>query len=732
MSVRHTLRVISLAAALSVASCTDQVTEPSDNLPISFSVFSGNNQTGEVDQELALPLKVLATDQNNQPIPNQVVNFVVTAGGGSVFAGTGQTNASGIAAEIWRLGKVAGSTQTVEVRAVASDGTKQVFGVFTATAVAGPPDTIGINAGNNQTAPVGQPVPVAPAVRLVDRFGNPVANHSVTFAVTGGGGSVSGTPALSNAQGIATVGSWTLGAAPGTNTLRATAQGLPSSPVTFTATGQTTATPKLAITTQPSSSAQNGVVFPQQPVIQLQDAGGQPINTPGVSVTAAILTGGGALSGTLTVVTDATGKATFTNLSIAGTLGARTLRFTATGFTSVTSTSIDLGAGPAALVVVNDGNNQSVNAGNPVATSPSVTVTDASGNPVQGATVTFAVASGNGSVTGAIQTTDVSGIARVGSWALGPLSGPNSLTATVSGTGVVGNPVTFNATALGNFWSTRASMNVPRRFAAMGVIGGQLYVVGGKDVSLTTRRTLEVYNPATNTWTTRKDLLTARVGAQNGVINGMLYVVGGNNTSGTALATMEMYNPGTNTWITRAAMPAAKAFGASAVINGILYVAGGANGGGQTAAVFAYDPVSNTWSTKASLPAVRNDIAGVSLNGLMYAIGGQQNNSNDGALQVYDPVADSWSTRATMLSPRFHVNAEVIGGVIYAAGGLVGANTATDVLEAYDPVTDSWSSKADLITAKTAAATGVINGIFYSAGGSANGVVFGVNEVYVP
>ena len=42
---------------------------------------------------------------------------------------------------------------------------------------------------------------------------------------------------MTDASGIATVGSWTLGAAAGANTLTATSAGLTGSPVTFTATG---------------------------------------------------------------------------------------------------------------------------------------------------------------------------------------------------------------------------------------------------------------------------------------------------------------------------------------------------------------------------------------------------------------------------------------------------------------------------------------------------------------
>ncbi len=83
-----------------------------------------------------------------------------------------------------------------------------------------------------------------------------------------------------------------------------------------------------------------------------------------------------------------------------------------------------------------------------MAIPPAVKVTTAAGAAVPGVTVTFAVASGGGSVTGATPTTGADGVATVGSWTLGPLAEPNTLTATVAGSGIAGNPATFAATGL--------------------------------------------------------------------------------------------------------------------------------------------------------------------------------------------------------------------------------------------------------------------------------------------
>src|SRR5207247_3687234 len=120
-----------------------------------------------------------------------------------------------------------------------------------------------------------------------------------------------------------------------------------------------------------------------------------------------------------------------------------TLRATATGLTT-TSAPFAIVAGSATQIAVNAGNNQTLPAGTAVPVRPSVIVKDAKGNPVAGVAVTFAVTPGNGSITGANQTTNASGIATVGSWTLATTAREDTLTAASSG--LAGSPVTFTAT----------------------------------------------------------------------------------------------------------------------------------------------------------------------------------------------------------------------------------------------------------------------------------------------
>src|SRR5262249_37739418 len=119
--------------------------------------------------------------------------------------------------------------------------------------------------------------------------------------------------------------------------------------------------------------------------------------------------GGGTLTGGA-AVSPVSGVATFSGASIDKAGTGYTPTTAATAVTGATSGTFSSTAAAAAKIVVNAGQGQSAVAGSAVATAPSVLVTDANDNPVAGVTVTFAVASGGGSLTGTNPiTTNASG-----------------------------------------------------------------------------------------------------------------------------------------------------------------------------------------------------------------------------------------------------------------------------------------------------------------------------------
>jgi hypothetical protein len=217
--------VISISTGRASASVPVTVTQ----VPVAPSKVAGDAQTATVATALGGAIRVKLQDRLGSPVAGAAVSFTPAIGGGSMNPTAAATGSDGTASTIWTLGPGAG----IHAMQVVAAGVKDTV-FFTATATAGPAAVLVASAGNNQTAGAGTAVAVAPAVRVNDALGNPVAGIAVTFTVSSGGGTASGTTATSNASGIATVGSWVMGSLTGANTLTASAPGLAS--VVFSAT----------------------------------------------------------------------------------------------------------------------------------------------------------------------------------------------------------------------------------------------------------------------------------------------------------------------------------------------------------------------------------------------------------------------------------------------------------------------------------------------------------------
>jgi adhesin/invasin len=304
----------------------------------------------------------------------------------------------------------------------------------------GQPAELRVVRGDEQNGTVGQALADSLVVQVRDRFGNAVPAVEVSWTAEFGG-SVAPETSVTDANGRAGT-QRVLGAQPGIYTTVAMVSTLPDAPVVFRTTGVAA---KLSILTQPAPSGVSGVVLERQPVIQLLDADANPVARAGVVVTAQIAGGGGELDGATSVASDDAGVVTFTDLAIRGSPGIRTLIFAADAFASVASAPIAVGVGAPATIAIAAGDGQSATVNTAVATAPAVSIRDGDDNPVPGIPVTFAVASGGGSVGAAIVTTGADGIAAVGGWTLGTTAGTNTLTAQVEGLELAGSPATFTA-----------------------------------------------------------------------------------------------------------------------------------------------------------------------------------------------------------------------------------------------------------------------------------------------
>ena len=307
----------------------------------------------------------------------------------------------------------------------------------------------------------GIPLNPQPAVQLQDAEGNPApqAGVAVTASLNGAGAALGGTKARpTDATGRAAFTDLVITGSTGQYSVSFTSASpaLAAGPSITIGLGAG-APAKLIVVTPPSASVANGLVFPQQPVLQVVDGAGNPAGAAGITVRVAITTGGGALGGTPTAVTNASGVASFTGLSITGTAGVRQLTFSSTSppLTSATA-SVTVTAGSATQIAANSATTQSATAGAAVPVPPSVIVRDASLNPVPGVAVTFTVTAGGGTISPTTSvSTNGSGVAALTKWTLGPNPGANQVTATA--TGLSGSPVVFTATGVAALAITTAS-----------------------------------------------------------------------------------------------------------------------------------------------------------------------------------------------------------------------------------------------------------------------------------
>lgn len=396
-----------------------------------IEVAEGNNQEVLAGTAVPTPPAVRALSDDGRPVPGVVVTFVVTDGGGTLTGAEATSNADGIAAVTsWTLGTEVGLNV---LNATATGATQRA--VFIARGLVGPPGIVEKLLGDGQTVTAGLPVPVVPTVRVTDQFGNVVTDLQITFTAATGGGSVGAATATTDGNGEADVGSWTLGDAPGPNTLAVTAG-------EATATFEGTGVPgpiALAVAAGDGQTTTVGTLVPTQPQVLVTDGLGLPVADVPIAFT--VIAGGGTIGADL-VNTDADGL-----VSVEWTVGTRTgtntleasletlgtVAFTAEGTPDV----------PASLQAV-DGDGQFGAVGEPVPAPPAVLVQDQFDNPVPGVSVVFSVTSGGGTITGSPAVSDDEGIAAAEAWTMGPAEGTNSVDALVSGIA----PLMFNATAL--------------------------------------------------------------------------------------------------------------------------------------------------------------------------------------------------------------------------------------------------------------------------------------------
>jgi N-acetylneuraminic acid mutarotase len=250
-------------------------------------------------------------------------------------------------------------------------------------------------------------------------------------------------------------------------------------------------------------------------------------------------------------------------------------------------------------------------------------------------------------------------------------------------------------------WLERDPMPAPRREFATAMVDGKIYVLGGGDtrapvIPSPATKTVQVYNPATDTWSTAAPMPVATRNHAAAAVGGKIYVVGGEGEAAPGLKTLQVFDPVAGVWTLKAEMPYELRGSAATSVGGRLYVFGGDGLGFDTSNALSYDPVTNTWSSHAPMLHAGHDMAAVTVGDRALVLGGYSIlDSYSRFVQQYDPAQDTWTARADMLIPRMDLAAAVIGETVFAIGGGNWERALSDV-HAFDVATDQWTGKEQM------------------------------------
>lgn len=210
-------------------------------------------------------------------------------------------------------------------------------------------------------------------------------------------------------------------------------------------------------------------------------------------------------------------------------------------------------------------------------------------------------------------------------------------------------------------WKALAPMPMKRGSSLAAAVGDKIYVIGGATTRGSNETSIdpthpqmvlgatEEYDPATNSWRECSPMPTPRNHAAIGVVNGKIYLIGGRVGAAfigpsTDISVVEEYDPAHDTWSPPLArMPTARSALAAGVINGRIFVAGGEFQDPTMMATFraveAYNPATNTWATMPPLPVSRHGLAGGAIGNRFYVVGGDVQSAGTG-LDVSTPESE--------------------------------------------------------------------------------------------
>ncbi|XP_032114983.1 kelch-like protein 35 [Sapajus apella] len=183
-----------------------------------------------------------------------------------------------------------------------------------------------------------------------------------------------------------------------------------------------------------------------------------------------------------------------------------------------------------------------------------------------------------------------------------------------------------------------------------------------------------------HTWIKVASLHKGRWRHKMAVVQGQLFAVGGFDGL-RRLRSVERYDPFSNTWAAAAPLPEAVSSAAVASCAGQLFVIGGAGQDSvNTDKVQCFDPKEDQWSLRSPAPFSQRCLEAVSLDDTIYVLGGLMSK-----IFTYHPGTDVWGEAAVLPSPVESCGVTVCDGKVHILGGRDDRGESTDKVFTFDP-----------------------------------------------
>ena len=292
-------------------------------------------------------------------------------------------------------------------------------------------------------------------------------------------------------------------------------------------------------------------------------------------------------------------------------------------------------------------------------------------------------------------------------------------------------------------WDMRAQLLENNSELAFAQLNGKIYLLGGYPPSRITRRTVQVYDIASDSWSLGPQLPLPNNHGMAAAAGGKIYLIGGQTQAddppgtNSYVNTVYEFDPAVGEWVAKAPMPTSRSSGVAVVLDGKIYVAGGRPPHQQDFAV--YDPATNDWDVLPDMPTPRNHFTGAAIDGRVHYVGGRDGlglgQSMTTVHEVFDPQAGTWSTAAPMLIARSGMNGVMARGCFHVWGG-EGPGGMFHDHDFYDARTNEWIKLLPMpIPVHGVYGSAFVNDLIWaSGGGNMVGGSFGTtyNQVYEP